>query len=182
MSTGRLLVGMAALAASLLVPAVGRAAESPPHKAVRECIERNGARYATPDKAWISQYVSLEDACRARFGKEGDVTLTVTPLATGVTAKETAGVRTSVSADRGSSGTTTTTSNGHVVTKKQRGTGGTASPTGRVSSSAPAIRAALAQTQARASVVPDGLVPAWLWVIVLGLPFAAAAVRIARRR
>src|SRR5580765_6811455 len=87
MSTRRVLAVLVACAASPVLPGLASATDSPPGKAVRECIERNGARYATPDKAWISQYVSLEDACRARFGKEGDVTLVVSPLATGVVVK-----------------------------------------------------------------------------------------------
>src|SRR5689334_10418291 len=104
MSIQRVFVlAVAASGASLLMPALGRADDSQPSKAVRECIERNGARYATPDKAWISQYVSLEDACRARFGTEGDVELTVTPIATGVATKATAG-----SGSTGRAGGTTT--------------------------------------------------------------------------
>ncbi len=163
---------------SLLAPAVGRADDSQPSKAVRECIERNGARYATPDKAWISQYVSLEDACRARFGNQGDVTLTVTPLATGVAAKTRAGSPANAS-------TGTVSSGGMNTATKHRG--GTTTPGGKAAktpaaSPLPVVQATLQVHRARASVIPDGLAPAWLWAILLGLPISGAAVRAIRRR
>ena len=141
---------------------------------MRECIERNGARYATPDKAWISQYVSLEDACRARFGKEGDVTLVVTPLATGVTAKAEPPLR-SPAAGQGSAwrrrprraDQNPGASKGHATLAE-------------VHSAAPAVKAALAESQVRESA-SGGLAPAWLIAIVLGALLSAAAVRIVRR-
>ena len=173
MSTHRLLAAIAALAALLALPGLARATESPPDKAVRQCIERNGARYATPDKAWISQYVSLEDACRARFGKEGDVTLVVTPLATAVTATGTATSPPAAGQDSGDAAPP-------PGPTKPRGASKGHATLAEVHSAAPAVKAALAESQVRESA-SDGLAPAWLIAIVLGALLSAAAVRFVRR-
>ena len=181
MSTKRLIALLTALgAASLLVPGAGRADDSPPNKAVRECIERNGARYATPDKAWISQYVSLEDACRARFGKQADVTLTVTPLATGVTAKATVGARAAATIESSSSGRATTAKT-RAAKRHRTGTAG-GSTAARKASAAAAVNATLSAPQVRESVSRSGFASGWLVAVLLALTFSAAAVRIVRRR
>jgi hypothetical protein len=187
MSTRWATAAVAVSAAFLIVCAPGRATEPPPGRAVELCIERNGARYATPDKAWITQYISLGDACRARFGKEGDVTANVTPLATGVI--PTGPTRTAVAQttrssnppvhDRGGKKKKAPTS--HAASKPRRG-GKTYATQGRSASVAPMVRAALAQGQARESVISGGFAPGWLVALLLVPPLAAAAVRSVRRR
>jgi hypothetical protein len=173
MSTRRVLAALVAFAASLVLPGLAWATDSPPGKAVRECIERNGARYATPDKAWISQYVSLEDACRARFGMEGDVTLVVSPLATGVAVKAS-----------GTAASSPATGSGAVVPTsapgKNHGTAKGRASLAEVHSAAPAVKAALAEAQVRESA-GGGFAPTWLIAVVLGALLTAAAVRIVRR-
>jgi len=81
---GQRTAGVACVLVLLLavLPSAPAAADNPSStkKAIRDCIVDNAARYFTPDKALLTQYIDLADACRAAFDKSAEYEITITPV------------------------------------------------------------------------------------------------------